>query len=207
MPTTKITTPGQSTVKTIDMTTPGQSTVKTINMTTPGPSTAKTIKMTTQKESTVTTTEQTIQAQTEMTTSVMITECLCPCCKVGEDKWDFLRGMNLTLDQLADVMEPELYLMRTILSINKSNTTRMRRSKTSASDDRVSAKSIGFVGVVFICLITALFVFFDIHSYIVAKFKRRGTSWLPFKKIALMFVLFSYISQTYIIYIYVILRS
>ncbi|CAG2204414.1 unnamed protein product [Mytilus edulis] len=171
--TIETTTPRKYTVKTTDMTTPGQSTVKTTDMTTHGQSTVKTIKMTTPRKHTVKTTEQTIHAQSEMTTSVMMTGCLCPCSKVGEDKWDFLRGMNLTLDQLADVMEPELYLMRTILSINKSNTTRMRRSKTSASDDRVSAKSIGCVGVVFICLVTALFVFFDIHSYIVAKFKRR----------------------------------
>ncbi|XP_071146547.1 uncharacterized protein [Mytilus edulis] len=171
--TIETTTPRKYAVKTTDMTTPGQSTVKTTDMTTHGQSTVKTIKMTTPRKHTVKTTEQTIHAQSEMTTSVMMTGCLCPCSKVGEDKWDFLRGMNLTLDQLADVMEPELYLMRTILSINKSNTTRMRRSKTSASDDRVSAKSIGCVGVVFICLVTALFVFFDSHSYIVVKFNRR----------------------------------
>ncbi|CAG2204411.1 unnamed protein product [Mytilus edulis] len=70
---------------------------------------------------------------TEMTTpevtSVEPLACLCPCSTIRNGKWDFLRGMNLTLDQLREVMKPELDLMKKELSVNKSNTTRMRRSK------------------------------------------------------------------------------
>ncbi|XP_071145884.1 uncharacterized protein [Mytilus edulis] len=98
----------------------------------------------------------------------------CPCSKVGKGKWDFLRGMNLTLDQLRVLLKPELDLMKKELSVNKYNTSRMRRSKTSAPDDRVSATSIGYVGVVVICFITFLIVLFDILGCFVGKFKRRS---------------------------------
>ncbi|CAG2204408.1 unnamed protein product [Mytilus edulis] len=98
----------------------------------------------------------------------------CPCSKVGKGKWDFLRGMNLTLDQLRVLLKPELDLMKKELSVNKYNTSRMRRSKTSAPDDRVSATSIGYVGVVVICFIIFLIVLFDILGCFVGKFKRRS---------------------------------
>ncbi|VDI56827.1 Hypothetical predicted protein [Mytilus galloprovincialis] len=195
VPTTDMTTPGHSTMKTTEMTTSGHSTVKTTEMTTPGHSTVKTTEMTTLEQYTVQNTEMTTHEQytvqtTEMTTpeqyTVQTTEmttpevtsvqplaCLCPCSTIRKGKWDFLREMNLTLDQLREVMKPELDLMKKELSVNKSNTTRKRRSKISAPDDRVSATSVGYVGVVFICLITVLIVFFDILGCFIAKLKRR----------------------------------
>ncbi|XP_052083478.1 uncharacterized protein LOC127720764 [Mytilus californianus] len=214
VPTTKMTTPGHSSVITTEMTTPTQSAVKSTEMTTPGHSTVKTTEMTTPRQSTVKSTEiitlgQSKVSSTDMTTpgnSTIITlqitkpgasivtsmkttkmlemsevtsvqpirplECLCPCSKVGKGKWDFLHGMNLTLDQLREILKPELDLMKKELSINKSNTTRMRRSKISAPDDRVSAASVGYVGVVFICLITVIIVFLDMLGCIVTKFKK-----------------------------------
>ncbi|CAC5362694.1 unnamed protein product [Mytilus coruscus] len=180
VPTTKMTTPGHSTVKSTEMTTPGHSTVKTTEMTTPRQSTVKLTDIITLGQSKVSTTDmitpgkstiitlQKTKPGASIVTSMKTTkslgksevtfvqpirplECLCPCSKFGKGKWDFLRGTNLTLDQLREILKPELDLMKKELSINKSNTTRMRRSKISAPDDRVSAASVGYVGVVFIC--------------------------------------------------------
>ncbi|VDI55580.1 Hypothetical predicted protein [Mytilus galloprovincialis] len=123
-------------------------------------------------------TATTLLTKSEVTTVQPISplECqLCPCSKVGKGKWDFLRAMNLTLDQLRELLKPELDLMKKELSVNKYNTSRMRRSNTSAPDDRVSATSIGYVGVVVICLKAVLIVFFDILGCFVGKFKRRSS--------------------------------
>ncbi|XP_063410701.1 uncharacterized protein LOC134693733 [Mytilus trossulus] len=142
-------------------------------MTTGEQSTVAIAEMTTKRQS-VTTAELITLGQSEITTTDMSTqlECLCPCSTIRKGKWDFLRGMNLTLDQLREVMKPELDLMKKKMSVNKSNTTRMHRSKISASDDRISATSVGYVGVVFICLITVCIVFIDILGCFVAKLKR-----------------------------------
>ncbi|VDI20773.1 Hypothetical predicted protein [Mytilus galloprovincialis] len=194
VPTTKMTTPGHSTVKTTDMNTSRQSTVTTTEMTTNiqssvttteilwlGQSEVTTTHMKTYRQSPVTTIQITEPGASEVTTfettpevtSVQPLDCLCPCFSIAKGKWDFLRGMNLTLDQLREVMKPELDLMKKELSVNKSNTTRMRRSKISAPDDRVSATSVGYVGIVFICLITLLIVFIDIIGCFASKFKRQ----------------------------------
>ncbi|CAC5420703.1 unnamed protein product [Mytilus coruscus] len=187
--TTEMTTPGHSTVITTDMTnnrksvttaeliTLGQSKVTTTDMTTPGKSSVTTLQITKPGASEVTTMNTTpilVKSQVTSVEPIIPLECLCPCSKVGKGKWDFLRGMNLALDQIREILKPELDLMKKELSINKSNTSRMRRSKISAPDDRVSATSVGYVGVIFICLITVLIVLIDILGCIVAKFKRRS---------------------------------
>ncbi|CAG2204406.1 unnamed protein product [Mytilus edulis] len=162
MITTKLTTPGCSTIKTTELTTPGRSTMKTTELTTPGRSTMKTTELAPPRTSTVKTTKLTTPENEDLTTpgrSTTKTKCLCPCSKVGKGKWDFVRGMNLTLDELREILKPDIDLMKKELTVNKSNTTRIRRSKISAPDDRVSATSVGYVGVVFICLITVLICF------------------------------------------------
>ncbi|XP_063410475.1 uncharacterized protein LOC134693567 [Mytilus trossulus] len=147
-------------------------------------------ELTTPEKSTVTTepTMQTSALSTNWTVTTLLKkpevtsvqlisplEChLCPCSKVGTGKWDFVRGMNLTLDQLRELLKPELDLMKKIMSVNKYNTSRLRRSKTSAPDDRDSATAIGYVGVVVICFKAVLIVFFDILGF-VGKFKRRSS--------------------------------
>ncbi|VDI47438.1 Hypothetical predicted protein [Mytilus galloprovincialis] len=96
------------------------------------------------------------------TSTISPLECLCPCSQVGKSNWGSARGMNLTFEELRKVLRPDINFLKKELSVNKSNTNRMRRSKISAPDDRVSATSVGYVGVVFICLITVLIVLFDI---------------------------------------------
>ncbi|CAC5422107.1 unnamed protein product [Mytilus coruscus] len=162
--TAKQTTLDQSEVSATDMTILGKSPVTTLQITKPGVSKLTTMKTTT------------ILGKSEVTSVQPISqlECLCPCSQVEKGKWDFLRGMNLNLDQLREILNPELDLIKKGLSINKSNTTRMLRSKTSAPDDRVSATSVGYVGVVFICLITVIIVFIDMLGCIVVKSKKRS---------------------------------
>ncbi|XP_052081581.1 uncharacterized protein LOC127719472 isoform X1 [Mytilus californianus] len=199
--TTEIITLGQSEVTTTDMRTPGKSPVTTLRITKPGASEVTTTEITASGQLEVTTTDmkkpgkspvttlQVREPRTSEVTTIKMTqtfgksevnsvqpiiplECLCPRSTIGKGKWDFLRGMTLTLDQLREKLKPELELMKKELSVNKSNTTRMRRSKVSAPDDRVSATSVGYVGVIIICLITILIVFIDILGCFVAKFKR-----------------------------------
>ncbi|XP_052083482.1 uncharacterized protein LOC127720770 [Mytilus californianus] len=162
--TAELITLGQSKVTTTDMTTRGKSLVATLKITKPGASDVTTMNTTT----------IVVNSQVTSVEPIIPLECLCPCSKVGKGKWNFLRGMNLTLDQIREILKPELDLMKKKLSINKSNTSRMRRLKISAPDDRVSATSVGYVGVIFICLTTVLIVFIDILGCIVAKFKRRS---------------------------------
>ncbi|XP_076086372.1 uncharacterized protein LOC143057030 [Mytilus galloprovincialis] len=180
---TELTTPGRSTTKTTELTTPGRSTMKTTELTTPRTSTVKTTEFETIKTSTVTTepTVKTISSYTILKQSEITTvqpsssrKCFCPCSKVGKGKWDFVRGMNRTLDELREILKADLDLMKKELTVNKSNTTRMRRSKISAPDDRVSAASVGYVGVVFICLITVFICFLDMLGCLVNKFKKRS---------------------------------
>ncbi|XP_063410476.1 complement factor H-like [Mytilus trossulus] len=105
------------------------------------------------------------------TSAIIPLECLCPCSLVGKRNWGFAHGMNLTFEELREMLKPDLDLLKKELSVTKSNTSRMRRSKISATDDRVSATSIGYVGVVFICLITVMIVFLDILGCFAAKLK------------------------------------
>ncbi|CAC5387882.1 unnamed protein product [Mytilus coruscus] len=194
MTTTERTTPSTSTMRTTELTLSSTSTITATEQTTPSTYTMTTTKITTLPTSTMTTTDMKTPPTSAMTTiaydriintiseKLVVTsiypfspdECLCPCSKVAKGKWDFFRGMSLTLDQLRELLKPDLDLMKKELSINKSNTSRMRRSKISAPDDRVSATSVGYVGVVFICLITVIIVTIDILGCNVAKSRKRS---------------------------------
>ncbi|CAG2204407.1 unnamed protein product [Mytilus edulis] len=105
------------------------------------------------------------------TSAISPLECLCPCSQVGKSNWGSARGMNLTFEELREMLKPDLDFLKKELGVNKYNTSRMRRSKISAPDDRISATSVGYVGVVFICIITVMIVFLDILGCLVAKFK------------------------------------
>ncbi|VDI55579.1 Hypothetical predicted protein [Mytilus galloprovincialis] len=191
-----MTTLEHSSVKTIEMTIPRYSTVTTTDIITLGKSEVTTTDMKILERSPGTSLQVTEPRTLEVTTikttpifgkievtsvypiiplvtsvqPIIPSECLCPCSKIGKNKYDFLRGMNLPRDQLREILKQELDLIKKELSVNKSNTTRKRRSKISAPDDRVSATSVGYVGVVFICFIGVLFVFFDILGCFVVKF-------------------------------------
>ncbi|CAC5425478.1 unnamed protein product [Mytilus coruscus] len=173
---TELTTSEASTVITTELATLETPTVTTTELATLGTSTLTTEPTVKTSELSTDWTVTTILKKSEVTTVQPISplKCLCPCSQVGKGKWDFVRGMNLTLDQSREILKPELDLIKKELTINKSNTTRMRRTKISAPDDRVSATSVGYVGVVFICLITVLIVFLDRLGCLVSKFQKRS---------------------------------
>ncbi|CAG2204409.1 unnamed protein product [Mytilus edulis] len=197
--TTEIPTPRQSTVKTIKIAIPRYSRVTTTDILTLGKSEVTTtdilgrspgtsLQVTAPRTSEATTIQTTpIFGKNEVTSvypiiplvtsvqSIIPSECLCPCSTIGKNKYDFLRGMNLPRDQLREILKQDLDIIKKELSVNKSNTTRKRRSRISAPDDRISATSVGYVGVVFICFIGVLVVFFDILGCFVVKFKRRSS--------------------------------
>ncbi|XP_062601182.1 uncharacterized protein LOC134262877 [Saccostrea cucullata] len=70
------------------------------------------------------------------------------------------------LSELCPEMTPErlqekVNVLKTNLTVNRKDTNKFRRTLISAPDDRRSAKNLGLVGVVVICLVAGVIVFFD----------------------------------------------
>ncbi|CAC5425477.1 unnamed protein product [Mytilus coruscus] len=116
VPTTELTTQGNSTVITSEITTNkqsvtttelSQSEVTTTDMTTPGKSSVNTLQMTKPGVTTMNTTTMLGKSEVTSVQPISPLECLCPCSKVGKSKWDFVSGINLTLDQLRELLKPE----------------------------------------------------------------------------------------------------
>ncbi|VDI07250.1 Hypothetical predicted protein [Mytilus galloprovincialis] len=91
--------------------------------------------------------------------------CRCPCSLVGQNKWGYLRDLNLSFAQLEEILKLDLDILQKLIAINKTNTTMNLRTKYSAADDRFSAVSIGYVGATIICLVLAVFVVMDLIGY------------------------------------------
>ncbi|XP_063442878.1 uncharacterized protein LOC134723175 [Mytilus trossulus] len=91
--------------------------------------------------------------------------CHCPCYLVGQNKWGYLRDLDLSLVQLEKVLKPDLDILQKLLAINKTNTTMNLRTKYSAADDRISAVSIGYVGATIISLVLAFIVVMDLIGF------------------------------------------
>ncbi|CAG2235496.1 unnamed protein product [Mytilus edulis] len=88
--------------------------------------------------------------------------CKCPCSRVPNSKWLYLKNLNLTLDEIRVILTDELENLRKNLTIDKTNTSAYLRTKISAPDNRPSAKSIGAVGVLFLVTIAVLIFGSDI---------------------------------------------
>ena len=73
-------------------------------------------------------------------------KCFCPC---NLRKW--------TVSDKEEIIRH----FKDILHVDKRKTSNFLRRKTSAPDDRISAKSVGFVGIIFLVLPFALIVIFD----------------------------------------------
>ncbi|CAG2233631.1 unnamed protein product [Mytilus edulis] len=62
-------------------------------------------------------------------------------------KWGHLKELNLTKDDLKEMMKEELNQMKSNLTIDPKNISASIRKRISARDDRPSAASVGYVGV------------------------------------------------------------
>ena len=90
--------------------------------------------------------------------------CYCPCTLS-------LASSTITTEELQAKIEQ----MQTELTVNRKETSSYKRKLTSAPDDRVSAKSIGYVGVVILTVVTGLLVCIDLPTIMkdsLAFFKR-----------------------------------
>ncbi|XP_052061190.1 uncharacterized protein LOC127701340 [Mytilus californianus] len=99
--------------------------------------------------------------------------CMCPCSRVSNSKWLYLKNLNLTLDEIRVILSDELEDLRKNLTIDKTNTSAYLRTKISAPDNRPSAKSMGAVGGLFLVTIVVLIFGSDtINLFKTALFKR-----------------------------------
>lgn len=115
-------------------------------------------------ESVIMTSEQTTEATTIETTAKLTTEeipdlgttsqilCECPCFSVTN-----VSDSVLTIEEKVEKLKKEL-------TVNKQNTSAHRRSKISVADHRVSATSIGSLGVVILSVIMGSICLMDLTN-------------------------------------------
>ncbi|XP_062600806.1 uncharacterized protein LOC134262428 [Saccostrea cucullata] len=113
------------------------------------------------------TTTEVIQTTTEVLTTLATTEgttakvsCECPCSVTVN-----ITDSNLTLAEKVEQLKKEL-------TVNKRNTSAHRRSKISMADHRVSATSIGSLGVVILSVVLGSICMLDLTRVRCDKIKR-----------------------------------
>ncbi|XP_063404318.1 uncharacterized protein LOC134687793 [Mytilus trossulus] len=90
--------------------------------------------------------------------------CQCPCSSLGEEaRQDF---SNFTIDELFEMLAPQLAKMEKELSVDKSNLSATVNKRISAKDERKSSQSIGILGIVFIVTVILSVVIIDLMSLI-----------------------------------------
>ncbi|CAG2236522.1 unnamed protein product [Mytilus edulis] len=114
------------------------------------------------KSSNTYSTVRTLPDLTRSNTDSTNNSCKCQCSNVGQNKWLFLKHLNLTMQEIKVVMQPELEALEKELRVKKTNTSRLLRSKTSASDDRISSITMGYAGVISVCVVLFVPVLQDI---------------------------------------------
>ncbi|VDI23797.1 Hypothetical predicted protein [Mytilus galloprovincialis] len=92
-------------------------------------------------------------------------DCTCPC-SFTTSKWDFLRDINITKDQLFDILKSEVDELQQNLTVDVKATSAYKNTKKSASDRRTSSMLMGLAGGFIICISTVLIISSDIiHVY------------------------------------------
>ncbi|CAG2233608.1 unnamed protein product [Mytilus edulis] len=76
-----------------------------------------------------------------------VTKVLCNIKECPVYKWGHLKELNLTKDDLKEMMKEEMNEMKSNLTIDSKNISATIRKRISARDDRPSAASVGYVGV------------------------------------------------------------
>lgn len=94
-----------------------------------------------------------------------IDSCTCACSSITQNPWSHLSEMNLTIDQTKSLLEKRLDEIRMEIEVNPKRTSRYNTTKTSASDDRFSAKVAGWIGGCIIAIVPCFIVVTDILKY------------------------------------------
>lgn len=92
--------------------------------------------------------------------------CMCPCNSRRKFWLDFYYG-NYTEENKSAILEAEKQKIRSELLIDKTLLKSYILSRTSAEDDRPTAKSVGYVGVVLLTVICVLFPSIDLLNLII----------------------------------------
>ncbi|CAG2219158.1 unnamed protein product [Mytilus edulis] len=92
-------------------------------------------------------------------------DCMCPC-SFTTSKWDFLKDINITKDQLNEILKSEVDELQQNLTVNVKSTSAYKNTKKSASDRRTSSMLMGLAGGFIICIPIVLIISSDIiHVY------------------------------------------
>ncbi|XP_052099839.1 hemicentin-1-like [Mytilus californianus] len=76
-------------------------------------------------------------------------------------KWGHLKDLNLTIAELKEIMKEEINELKGNLTVDNKNTSSAIRRRISARDDRPSAASFGYFGVVMLATPFVLMVCLD----------------------------------------------
>lgn len=95
-----------------------------------------------------------------MSTDQVPLNCQCQCSEIDQNQWGYLYG--LTPSEMKVIMKYHLDSLIQNVTIDRKATNRVRRMKMSASDDRNSARFIGFIGLSVIVTVVTLLVAIDI---------------------------------------------
>ncbi|XP_062608620.1 uncharacterized protein LOC134270409 [Saccostrea cucullata] len=68
-------------------------------------------------------------------------------------------------EMTPEILQKKIDAIQTNLTIDRKNTTKHKRTLISAPDDRISARNLGLVGVVVICLVVFVIVSFDFITF------------------------------------------
>ncbi|XP_052061812.1 coadhesin-like [Mytilus californianus] len=101
-----------------------------------------------------------VECAGENVTSV---QCIIKECPVY--KWGHLKELNLTKDDLKEMMKEELNEMKTNLTIESGNMSANIRKRISALDDRPSAAFVGYVGVALLLIPLVMIISFDASMF------------------------------------------
>ncbi|CAG2233600.1 HMCN [Mytilus edulis] len=94
-----------------------------------------------------------------------ITSVHCNIKKCPVYKWGHLKELNLTKDDLKEVMKDELDEMKSNLTIDSKNMSATIRKRISARDARPSAASVGYVGVALLLIPLLMIISFDVPRF------------------------------------------
>ncbi|KAL8598721.1 hypothetical protein ACOMHN_033285 [Nucella lapillus] len=93
----------------------------------------------------------------------------CPCICAS------LLWQNETLGQLLHQAEQQAKHLKTQLTVNASQLSRSVRKVSSASDSRLSASGIGYVGVAVLVFVLGIIVFIDVSKFCYTEVKIQPT--------------------------------
>lgn len=92
---------------------------------------------------------------------------LCPCsCEYRSkvDYWASHNVTNMTYDEIVVWLQPKIKELEKTLTVDKSNLSSLINKRISMKDDRPSARSIGYIGIVILSVVFVLILFIDVSS-------------------------------------------